>query len=120
MSFSAGVSRFFKGNDLIANSRQLRKAGLKGRVASGTRKAAVTHTAKGMPNLHTGRGAERSFISKSQAEHLHQMRGRKMIMGGAAASTVPISTAMRPGPNEQQTGYRRPMTSAPSGSGRFA
>lgn len=43
--------------------------------------------------------------------------GRRYVAFGAGSSA---SFAMRPNPNQQQTGYRRPMTSAPPGSGRFA
>ena len=120
MSIAARISRISRGNDLVASNRQLQKAGLANRVAQGMSHAKVSSTKKGVPVLHTGQGTGRSFISKEQADHLHQMRGRRMIAGAAALGSVSASTAMRPNFNQQQTGYRRPMTSAPPGTGRFA
>lgn len=49
-----------------------------------------------------------------------QSSARKIIYGGGAVVSASVSSAMRPGPSKQQTGYRRPMTSSPPGSGRFA
>lgn len=64
----------------------------------------------------------RKAAGQAAMESIYLNRGKRPGRMGLIAGGAMAAGAMRPGPMSQQTGYSgpRPMTNAPSGSGRYA